>query len=81
MAAALACPFARLAAKGEKKEGSTTEFVTGIADPPGMKRRRRFGMMCGSVAGNEIDVFLGAREPFTELDPGLLSTPECATSR
>ena len=35
--------------------------------------------MLGGVIGTEIVRFLGACEPVCELDPEILSTPDCAT--
>ena len=46
-----------------------------MADPPGMKR-----VVWGTV-GIEVGSRLGAREPVSELDPEVLSTPDCATAR
>jgi transposase len=47
-----------------------------MADPPGMKR-----VVCWGAVGIEVGSRLGAREPVSELDPEVLSTPDCATAR
>ncbi len=44
-----------------------------MADPPGMKR-----VVCWGAVGIEVGSRLGAREPVSELDPEVLSTPDCA---
>ena len=41
-----------------------------MADPPGMKR-----VLCWGVVGIEVGSRLGAREPVSELDPEVPSTP------